>query len=143
MLYTNQLIFSKTLFCQKKVSYWKKSAILKNLKKLFSMDLRFRNWTYIQTSFRLKKHYATSSSQDRCVCRIFVNKISISCFDNNEQIRYLYLSIFSLSIGHLFDRKSVFIWLLLNIRFTKIRQAHLAWLEEVAWCFLSRKLVCM
>ena len=26
----NQLIFSKTLFCQKKVSYWKKSAILKN-----------------------------------------------------------------------------------------------------------------
>ena len=26
----NQLIFAKTLFCQKKVSYWKKSAILKN-----------------------------------------------------------------------------------------------------------------
>ena len=26
----NQLIFAKTLFCQKKVSYWKKSDILKN-----------------------------------------------------------------------------------------------------------------
>ena len=26
----NQLVFAKTLICQKKVSYWKKSAILKN-----------------------------------------------------------------------------------------------------------------
>ena len=34
------------------------------------MDLRFRNWTYIQTSFRLKNHHATTSSQARCVCRI-------------------------------------------------------------------------
>ena len=40
----NLLIFAKTLFWQKKVSYWKKSAIF------FFMDLRFRNWTYIQTS---------------------------------------------------------------------------------------------
>ena len=31
----NHLIFSKTLFCQKKVSYWKKSAILKNSKTIF------------------------------------------------------------------------------------------------------------
>ena len=31
----NHLIFSKTLFCQKKVSYWKKSAILKNSKTFF------------------------------------------------------------------------------------------------------------
>ena len=30
-----QLIFAKTLFCQKKVSYWKKSAILKNSKTFF------------------------------------------------------------------------------------------------------------
>ena len=32
----NQLMLAKTLFCQKKVSYWKKSAILKNSKTLFS-----------------------------------------------------------------------------------------------------------
>ena len=31
----NQLIFWKTLFWQKKVSYWKKSAILKNSKTFF------------------------------------------------------------------------------------------------------------
>ena len=31
----NQLIFAKTLFCQKKVSYWKKSAVLKNSKTFF------------------------------------------------------------------------------------------------------------
>ena len=31
----NQLIFAKTLFFQKKVSYWKKSAILKNSKTFF------------------------------------------------------------------------------------------------------------
>ena len=31
----NQLIFAKTMFCQKKVSYWKKSAILKNSKTFF------------------------------------------------------------------------------------------------------------
>ena len=31
----NQLIFAKSLFSQKKVSYWKKSAILKNSKTFF------------------------------------------------------------------------------------------------------------
>ena len=31
----NQLLFSETLFCQKKLSYWKKSAILKNSKTFF------------------------------------------------------------------------------------------------------------
>ena len=32
----NQLIFSKTMFCQKKVSYLKKSTILKNSQTIFS-----------------------------------------------------------------------------------------------------------
>ena len=79
----------------------------------FFMDLRHldhgsRNWTYIQTRFRLKNHHATSLSQARCVCRIFVNQISISYRNNDEQIRYLFLSICSLSIGHLFDKKKFF-----------------------------------
>ena len=68
-----------------------------------NMDLRFRNWTYIQTSLRLKNNHATTSSQARCVCRIFVNQISISCRNNNEQIRYLFLSIYSLSIKKVFS----------------------------------------
>ena len=34
---------------------------------MFFMDLRFRNWTYIQTSFQLKNRHATSSSHARCV----------------------------------------------------------------------------
>ena len=32
---------------------------------------------------------------------------------------------------------------LIEIWFTKTWQTHLAWLEEVAWWFLSQKLVCM
>ena len=71
------------------------------------MDLRFRNWTYIQTSFWLKNRHTTSSSQARFFCRILVNLISISCRNNNEQIRYLFLSICSLLIGHLFDKKKI------------------------------------
>ena len=31
----------------------------------------------------------------------------------------------------------------MKIRFTKIRQTHLAWLEKVVWWFLNRKLICM
>ena len=100
----NLLIFAKMLFCQKKVSYWKKSAILKKSKTFFH-GLRFRHWNYIQTSFRLKKYHATSSSQAKCVCCIFVNQIFISCRKNTEQIRYLFLSICSLWIGHLFEKK--------------------------------------
>ena len=92
----NSWSLQKRCFARKKVSYWKKSAILQNSKTSF-MDLRFRNWTYIQTSFWLKNRHATSSSQARCVFRIFVNQISISCRNNNEQIRYLFLSICSLS----------------------------------------------
>ena len=57
------------------------------------MDLRFRYWTYIQTSFRLKNYHATSSNQARSVCLIFVNQISISCRKNNKQIRYLFLTL--------------------------------------------------
>ena len=34
----NQLIFAKTLFCQKKVSYWKKSAIFEKFKNFFSWN---------------------------------------------------------------------------------------------------------
>ena len=38
----NQLIFAKTLFCQKKVNYWKKSTILKK-SKTFLHGIRFRH----------------------------------------------------------------------------------------------------
>ena len=72
----NQLIF-----CQKKVSYWKF---------FFFMNLRFRAWTYIQTSFWLKKHHATSSSQARLVFRIFVNLIFISWHYNNDGMKKLF-----------------------------------------------------
>ena len=82
----NQLIFAKALFCQKKESYWKKSAILKN-SKLFFNDLRFRNWTYVQSSFRLK-----IIMQPRQVSRIFVNLIFISSHHNNDQMNKLFLS---------------------------------------------------
>ena len=98
----NLLIFAKTLFCQKKVSYQKKSAFFLN-QKFFFMD-----WTYIQTSFRLKNHHATSLSQARCVYSIFVNQISISCHNTYEQIRYLFLSMCCLLIGHIFDKKFFF-----------------------------------
>ena len=101
-------------YLQKRCFARKNKAIGKNLpfwkiKKLFFMDLRFRNCTYIQTSFWLKNRHATSSSQARCVFHIFVNQISISCRNNNEQIRYLFLSMCCLLIGHIFDKKFFFI----------------------------------
>ena len=68
----------KSAVLPEKVSYWKKSRILKNSKTFF-MDLRYRNWTYIQTIFLLKNRHATSSSQARCVCPIFVNLMFNSC----------------------------------------------------------------
>jgi len=76
----------KRCFARKKESYLKKSTILKNSKTFF-MDLRFGNLTYMRTSFRLKKHYAASSSRAGCVGRIFVNLIFISCHYNNDQIK--------------------------------------------------------
>ena len=79
----------KNAVLPEKSKLYEKTAILKKSKTFF-MDLMFRNWTYIQTSLLLKNHHATSSSQARCVCRIFVNQISISCHNNNEQIRYLF-----------------------------------------------------
>ena len=82
------------LFCQKRVSYWKKSTILKN-SEFFFMDLRFRNWTYIQTIFQFKNHHGTSSCQARCVCCIFVNLIFISCHYNNDQMKKLFIKLMS------------------------------------------------
>ena len=78
---------------KKKVSYWKRSAILKNSKTIFHGSI-------VQ---ELNLHTNIHTKQARCVCRMFVYQISISCQNNNEQIRYLFLSICSLSIGHLFD----------------------------------------
>ena len=101
----NQLIFAKTPFYQKKSKLLRIIRHFEKLKNFFFMHLRVRSWTYIQTSFRLKNHHATSSNQARCFCRIFVNQISNSCSNNNEQIRYLFLSICSISIGHLFEKK--------------------------------------
>ena len=43
----------------------------------------------------------------------FVNIISISCRSNNEQIRFFFLSICCLTIGHIFHKK-VFFHLLLK-----------------------------
>ena len=121
-IFSNRLLFSgKTAFLKISADFAentdfskKKSAVEKNppfwnIRIFFFMDLRFRNWTYIQTRFWLKNCHATSSSQARFVCCIFVNLISISCRNNNEQIRYLFLSICSLSIGHLFDKRNYFI----------------------------------
>ena len=98
---TSELLSTLSTASNKKTPFWK-------IQKLFFMDLRFRNWTYIQTSFRLKNHHATSSSQARCICRVFVNQISTSCCNNNEKIRYLFLSTYSLSIAHLFHKKKFF-----------------------------------
>ena len=79
-------IFKNTVFPEKKKAIGKNPSFWKN-QKLFFMDLRFRNWTNIKTSFWRKNCHATSSSQARCVSRIFVNQISISCCNNNEQTR--------------------------------------------------------
>ena len=133
----------KRCFARKKVSYWKNPPFWK-IQNLFFMDLRFRNWSYIQTSFQLKNHHATSSSQARCFCRIFVNLIFINCHYNNDQMIFLSNRC---PIERLHIDKKMYLICSLLLRhliltwFTKIRQTHLAWLEEVAWCFLSRKLV--
>ena len=57
------------------------------IEKIFFMDLRFRNWTHIQTSFRLKNHHAISSSQARCVWHIFVNLMFISCHEKTFKFK--------------------------------------------------------
>ena len=57
------------------------------------MDLRFRNWTYIQTSFWLNNHDTTSSSQARCVCGIFVDLIFINSPYNATMTKWKKLSL--------------------------------------------------
>ena len=55
------------------------------------MATGFRNRTYKQKSFRLKNPHATSSSQARCLCRILVNLVFISCHYINDQMKKLFL----------------------------------------------------
>ena len=118
----------------------RKNPRIWKIQKLFFMDLRFTSWTYIQTSFRLKNHQTTSSSQAGCVCRIFVNRIFTSCHYNIDQMKQTFLSDkYSIERLHIDKKRSLICSFcfrqLIEIWFTKIWQTHLAWLEEVAWDF--------
>ena len=82
----NQLIFSNPGLPEKR-RLLETIRRFEKLKNFFFMDPRFRNYTHIQTIFRLKNPHATSASQARCVCSIFVNLIVISCHYNNDYSR--------------------------------------------------------
>ena len=53
----------KNAFLPEKSKLLEKNPMFWKIRKLFFIDLTFRNWTFIQTSFRLKNHHATPSSQ--------------------------------------------------------------------------------
>ena len=114
--------------------------------KLFFMDLRFRNWTYKQTSFWLKNRHATSSNKARCNCHIFVNLISSAVIKimtkwKNFFIkikRYLKASYWQEKVSDLFIIVTTAkINLILKIT---ANTSSLTW--RVARWFLSRKLIC-
>ena len=80
----HHLSYKRADICKNAVSPEKSKLLeiirhFEQFKNFLFMDLRFRDWTYIQTRFLLKNYHATSSSQTRCVCRNFVNLIFISC----------------------------------------------------------------
>ena len=77
----------KNAFLPEESNLLEKIRHFEKFKKNFFMDLRFRDSNYIQTSFRIKNHHATSSSHARCVCRIFVNLIFISCHKINDEMK--------------------------------------------------------
>ena len=74
----------------KKIVIRKKSAILKNSKTFF-MDLKLKKRTYIQTTFQIKNHHTTSSSQARSHCRNFLYLILSADVTKMKKIRYVYL----------------------------------------------------